>query len=109
MVTRGLNKIKMVTIAWLVTRPKPLDLELSMVKLLNVRAVVKKFDINKVTKEDVEQYYHLYGQLGVKKGNLKRAREIHKSFPSIDREHFIKGGTGLAAKPHGATTNPQHG
>ena len=56
---------------------------------------VKEFDKTKVRKEDVEQYYRLYGQLGVKEGNSKRARQIHKSFPSIDREHFIKGGTGL--------------
>ena len=56
---------------------------------------VKEFDKTKVRKEDVEQYYRLYGQLGVKEGNSKRARQIHKSFPSIDQEHFIKGGTGL--------------
>ena len=56
---------------------------------------VKEFDKTKVRKEDVEQYYRLYGQLGVKEGNSKRARQIHKSFPSIDREHFIKGGTGF--------------
>ena len=59
---------------------------------------VKEFDKTKVRKEDVEQYYRLYGQLGVKEGNSKRARQIHKSFPSIDREHFIKGGTGLEPK-----------
>ena len=40
---------------------------------------VKDFDKTKVRKEDVEQYYHLYGQLGVKEGNSKRARQIHKS------------------------------
>ena len=56
---------------------------------------VKEFHKNKVRKEDVEQYYRLYGQLGVKEGSSKTARQIHKSFPSIDREHFIKGGTGF--------------
>ena len=66
---------------------------------------VKEFDKNKVRKEDVEQYYRLYGQLGVKEGNSKRAREIYKTFPSIDREHFIKGGTGLVAKPRGPNTD----
>ena len=59
---------------------------------------VKEFYKAKVRKEDVEQYYRLYGQLGVKEGNSKRARQIHKSFSSIDREHFIKGGTGLEPK-----------
>ena len=59
---------------------------------------VKEFDKTKVRKEDVEQYFRLYGQLGVKEGSSKRARQIHKSFPSIDWEHFIKGGTGLELK-----------
>ena len=56
---------------------------------------IKEFDKTKVRKEDIKQYYRLYGQSGVKEGNSKRARQIHKSFPSIDWEHFIKGGTGL--------------
>ena len=44
---------------------------------------VKEFDKTKVRKEDIEQYYRLYGQLGVKEGISKRVRQIHNSFPSI--------------------------
>ena len=62
---------------------------------LNELLFVKDFDEQKVTKEDVEQYYRLYGQLGVKEGNSKRARKIHKAFPNVDREHYVRGGTGF--------------
>ena len=62
---------------------------------LNELLFVKDFDASKINKEDVEQYYRLYGQLTVKEGNSKRAKEIHRLFPSINRDHYIKGGTGL--------------
>ena len=65
---------------------------------LNELLFVKDFDVRKIKKDDVEQYYRLYGQLTVKEGNSKRAKEIHRLFPSINRDHYIKGGTGLELK-----------
>ena len=62
---------------------------------LNELLFVKDFDTSKINKEDVEQYYRLYGQLTAKEGNSKRAKQIHRLFPSINRDHYIKGGTGL--------------
>ena len=62
---------------------------------LNELLFNKNFDKNKIKKEDVEQYYRIYGQLGVKEGNSNRAKNIHSLFQDINRKHYIKGGTGL--------------
>ena len=62
---------------------------------LNELLFVRDFNVKKIKEDDVEQYYRLYGQLAVKEGNSKRAKQIHRLFPSINRDHYIKGGTGL--------------
>ena len=70
---------------------------------LNELLFIKDFVEARIKKQDVEQYYRIYGQLGIKEGHSRRARKIHKLYPNIDREHYIKGGTGLGTEsPHGS-------
>ena len=80
---------------------------------LNELLFIKDFDETRIKKQDVEQYYRIYGQLGIKEGHSRRARKIHKLYPNIDREHYIKGGTGLRSKgspgPKALGTESPHG